>query len=109
MEKDRKRELTANYKAQDAKKAGGVVAIVNPVTGSRLLMAARDIKGAENRFLFAQSTNSCPHYKLTEEWKQYGPGAFKFEVLETIHLKEGETPAEFAEEIDALLEMYEGK
>jgi len=109
MEKDRRRELTADYKAQDAKKAGGVVAIINTVTGDRLLIAARDIRGAESRFLFSQATNSCSYYKLAEEWKQYGPEAFKFEVLETIHQKENETPAQFAEEIDALLEMYENQ
>ncbi len=107
MEKDRRRELTADYKARDAKKAGGVCAIVNTVTGNRLLLAARDIRGAESRFLFAQATNSCSYYKLTEDWKQYGPQAFKFEVLETIHQKETETSAQFADEIDALLEMYE--
>ncbi|HWP79648.1 MAG TPA: GIY-YIG nuclease family protein [Candidatus Acidoferrum sp.] len=109
MEKDRRRELTASYKASDAKKAGGVCAITNTVTGSRLLMATRDIKGAENRFLFSQATNSCSYLKLAEEWKQYGPQAFKFEVFETIRQKEGETPAEFAAEVDALLEMYENK
>jgi hypothetical protein len=40
--------------------------------------------------------------------KQYGPEAFKLRCLRPSS-KEGETQSEFAEEIDALLEMYEEK
>ncbi|MPM64095.1 hypothetical protein SDC9_110981 [bioreactor metagenome] len=77
MEKGRRRELTEDYKAQDAKKSGGVAAISNTVTDSRLL-AARGTRGAESRFVFSQATNFCSQI---------------------------ETTAEFAEEIDALLDV----
>jgi hypothetical protein len=42
------------------KKRAELSQLCNTVTGSRLLIAARDIRGAESRFLFSQATNSAP-------------------------------------------------
>ena len=103
MDASRKKELVNTYKQRDI--AGGVYAIVCSPTGNRLLDAAVDLAGAENRFQFSVNTNLCPHHSLQKDWREYGSGSFSFEVVETLPKKEEETMQEYRESLKALLKM----
>ena len=109
MEKEKRRKIAAQYKEDNAKRDGGIAAIVNTATGERHLIVTRDMAGAKNRFSFFKSTNSCSYSQIAEDWKKYGAAAFEFEVIETLAKKEADSMAKFDEELDALLKLYEEK
>lgn len=102
-----KKEKIAQYKAR--KICGGVFCITNTQTGKRLLLAERDLKGSRNRFAFSQMTGSCVHMVLQSDWKQYGPQAFTFEILEEIEKKDDQTDREFGQDLETLLQLWREK
>lgn len=82
MEKQRRKELVAEYKLQKTK--GGVYRIVNNATGKSLVKAEINLEALRNRMNFSFQVNSCPVLKLQEDWKKYGKEAFLLEILEEI-------------------------
>ena len=43
---------------------------------------------------------------MREDWERYGIGAFSFAVLEELEKKETQSEAEFARDIETLLELW---
>jgi hypothetical protein len=102
-----RKELTLAYK--ERKVVGGVYQIVNTQNSNFLLASTADLQGAQNRFDFAQKTGSCIHFKLQKDWAEFGPSAFKFEILEELEKKEDQSPKEFQEDLKVLQEMWAEK
>ncbi len=46
---------------------------------------------------------------MREAWLQFGADAFSFEVAEEIMKKDTQTEAEFSEDVNVLLEMWQEK
>ncbi len=107
MEKEKKKAITEAYKAR--KVLGGVYSITNRETGEKYIFAAQDLEGAENRFRFMQSTDSCTVLAMQKEWRIYGKDAFVFEILETLEKKEEETAKAFKEEVAVLAKLWQEK
>ena len=107
MDKDTRKKLISSYKERPV--TGGVFAIVNDATGRMLLLAERDIAGSKNKFQFAQSTNLCAYGKLGEDWRKYGPGAFRFQLQEELEKKPEQTSEEFMEDLQVLAELWREK
>jgi hypothetical protein len=103
MDKQRKKELLQSYKAQTS--VGGVYAITNIVTGKRILSFTMDLKGSRNRFEFAQQMNSCVHPQLQDDWARLGGHSFRFDVLESLTQKEGQSDSDFRDELKALFDI----
>ena len=80
--------------------------IVNTCTGRRLICAQRDLAGSKNRFDFSVMTGGCVHPKLAQDWKQYGPKAFAFEVLESLEQTGEQTDKQFNEDLEALCALW---
>ncbi|ATW26834.1 GIY-YIG nuclease family protein [Candidatus Formimonas warabiya] len=104
---DRKKELRQEYRKQ--KTVGGVYKITNTVDGRFWLYGATNIQGHKSRFEFAQKTNACVDLKLQKEWDRYGAGAFAFEILEELEMKDTQTTKEFKEDIKVLEEIWAEK
>ena len=58
------------------------------------------------RFLAYQAQGKAPKHELEQEWKVYGK-AFVFEVVEYVPKKQGQGPAEYRQEIEALKEFMD--
>ncbi|MBC8570855.1 GIY-YIG nuclease family protein [Zongyangia hominis] len=103
VDKDKREKIRA-YK--ERRLEGGVFAIRNKENGRLLLSWTTELKGSENRFQFAQMTGSCIDRKIAGDWKNMGREVFVFEVLDTLQQKEGQTPEEFKEDVEALYELW---
>ena len=103
MDKQRKKQLLKSYKAQPS--VGGVYAITNVVTGKRILSITTDLTGSRNRFEFAQQMNGCVHPQLQDDWMRLGGNNFRFDVLETLAQKEGQSDSDFRDELKALFDI----
>jgi hypothetical protein len=99
-----KKELAAQYKEREV--IGGVYITKNTVSGKMLLEATADLRGAGNRFEFAQKTGSCVNAKLQRDWTELGADKFIFEVLEELKKEPAQTPEEFNEDIAVLKEIW---
>ena len=104
MDKLRKKQLLKSYKAQPS--VGGVYAITNVVTGKRIHSITTDLKGSRNRFVFAQQMNSCVHPQLRDDWARLGGQSFRFDVLETLVQKEGQSDGDFRTSLRRYLISY---
>ncbi len=103
MDKQTKKEQVANYLEREI--TGGVYALYHSKSGRRMLYAVSDLKGGQNRFLFAQNTNMCPDVRMKADWEQYGAQSFRFEILEQITKKPEQSNKEFKEELETLKEL----
>jgi hypothetical protein len=100
---EHKKRLQENYK--NRRVTGGIYALRNTVTGTRHVELATDLNGAENRFRFAQMTDTPVSLKLSEEWKRYGADSFVFEPLEELTRGELQSDREFRADLEELLKL----
>jgi hypothetical protein len=107
MDKLSKKSLKEQYKNRTL--IGGVYLIKCMEDGTVWVRGTIDLKGAENRFVFSKSMNSCPENTMRELWNRYGTEAFSFEIVESIEKKETQTEEEFYQDIMVLLELWQEK
>ena len=98
------KELIASYK--DRRLTGGVYTITNTETGRLLLQSGVDLPGFRNRFAFTAATGSCVYGKLTKDWRVYGPGAFRFDILEEAEQKGDQDADAFRADLTAMEELW---
>lgn len=98
-----RRNAARQYK--ERKQIGGVCMIRNKENGKCFLCAEPDIDAARNRFTFSQNIGGCTRFELMQDWKQYGPAAFAFSVLEELEKKSDQDARQFKSDLDDLLEM----
>ena len=101
-----KKELKEQYK--NRKCVGGIYCIKCTESKKQWLRSTADLKGAKNRFDFSVSINSCFETAMTEDWNCYGASSFAFEILDEITKKETQSDQEFADDLETLLEMWNG-
>ena len=104
MESEAKRQARAAYKERVV--MGGVYAVTNTVTGRRLVEATQSLAASRNRFDFAQTTGLPITPRLREDWDEYGPDSFVFDVLEELKRGETQTPRDFANDLKLLKELW---
>ncbi|WP_312648582.1 GIY-YIG nuclease family protein [Aminipila sp.] len=107
MDKLSKKQLKEQYKNRTV--VGGVYCIKCNSNGRQWIKSTMDMTGQKNRFDFSVSINSCLEPSMRLEWEQYGSESFSFAILEEIKKGETQTEREFAEDVDALLEMWAEK
>lgn len=103
MEKQSKREIKEQYKNRAV--IGGVYCITCTGSGRSWIKSTKDLTGQLNKFNFFTSTDLCPEPGMNADWKQYGAGAFTFDVLEQLEKGETQTDKEFADDIRTMYEM----
>ena len=79
---DRKKILIRQYKEREI--PAGIFQIKNIATGKVLLGSSFNIEGSLNRHKFQLSTGQHPNRALQQDWKEYGPEKFQFEVMEVV-------------------------
>lgn len=101
---DKRKQLREQYKQREV--TGGVCRILNVQNGRYLLMGSDDLRGSRNAFDFSISTGGCVNMLLQRDWKEYGAGAFSFEVLEELVKKPEQTREQFMADVEALRELW---
>lgn len=107
MDTDTRRQLKNEYKAKP--NVGAVYAIECSGNGRRIVKSTVDIGGIRSRFRFAMEIKGCPDPMLNNEWLQYGSKSFSLLVLEELKKKEDQTPAEFAQDMKQLYELWQSR
>lgn len=100
---DRK-DLLRSFKEES--ETGGVYAIVNTVTGKKLILSTTTLAKAQNALDFAKATGSCVNPTVANDWDRYGPDCFACEILETLKRKAEQSAEEFAADVKALAELH---
>lgn len=75
-------ELKREYK--ERVKPAGIFQIKNTVTGKFLLGSSLNLDGVWNSAKFTLELGNHRNRQLQADWKQYGPEAFVFEVLDQV-------------------------
>jgi hypothetical protein len=78
---DRK-ALIRDYK--ETRRPMGVFRVRNTVNGKSLVGTSADLPGMLNRQRFQLDLGSHPSRDLQKDWKEFGPDAFVFEILDTL-------------------------
>jgi hypothetical protein len=79
-------EIKRQYK--EAVKQAGIFQVKNKVNGKILLGSSKNLHGPLNKHRFILSIGMHWNREMQEEWNQFGPDAFAFEVLEVVKPKE---------------------
>ncbi|WP_276353328.1 GIY-YIG nuclease family protein [Cohnella caldifontis] len=108
LEKQRKKELADAYARSF--RPMGVFQLRNTANGKIYVGAAMDLDGMRNRVFFMGGQTE-PFAVLRQDWRQYGPESFAFEILDRLDPKEDSLAsqadlAKYKEELDALLELW---
>lgn len=77
-----KRDLKREYKERT--KPAGIFQIKNTVTGKLLLGSSLNLDGIWNSSRFSLELGNHRNRELQADWKQYGPEAFVFEILDQL-------------------------
>ena len=94
-------ELRRDYK--EAPRQSGIFQIKNTKTGKILLGSSTNLHGPLNKHRFMLSIGRHDNVALQNDWKQFGPEAFTFEILEII--KPSDDPGFCLEDELTLLEQ----
>ncbi|MEK7705589.1 MAG: GIY-YIG nuclease family protein [Myxococcota bacterium] len=83
---ERKRELKRAYRERP--KPAGIFQVKNTVTGKVLLGSSLNLDGSLNRHRFMLVNGSHYNRALQQAWKDDRPGAFVFEILDVVDVKD---------------------
>lgn len=107
MDSGKRKELKNAYREKAA--IGGIYRIQCSGNGRAWMKSTTNLAGQKNKFTFSVSINSCPEPTMQAEWMEYGAQSFSFTVLEEMKQKETQTEREFADDVKALLEIWQEK
>ena len=94
-------ELKRSYK--ETPRQAGIYHIKNSKTGKVLLGSSTNLHGPLNKHRFILSTGRHDNAALQNDWNQFGPDAFTFEILEVV--RPSDDPAFCLEDELTLLEQ----
>jgi hypothetical protein len=100
---DRRKEAIKEYKAR--KLLGCVYKITNTVNGKYLIGHAANLNSVRNRFQLAVKTGGAVDPRVRKDWEELGAQAFELEILEELEQREGQTEAQFNEDLKALEQL----
>ncbi|MBE7554841.1 MAG: GIY-YIG nuclease family protein [Anaerolineales bacterium] len=98
-----KKDLKQAYKERE--KQAGVFQVKNTVNGKILLGSSLNLDGPSNRHKFLLTIGGHPNQVLQQEWNEYGPDKFIFEILEVVQVKD-EPNFKLDEELSLLEEIW---
>ena len=94
-------ELRRRYK--ETPRQAGIFQVKNTKTGRIFLGSSTNLHGPLNRIRFQLSVGSFDNPSLQNDWNQFGPDAFLFEIVEVV--KPSDDPAFCLEDELTLLEQ----
>lgn len=100
----RRKELIRRYK--ETPRPAGVYQIRNTVNGRVLVGSSKDAPAMLNRERFDLEAGSHKNKALQAEWREYGQGAFAFEVLDLLKMPEGEPGYDPTDDLRVLEQMW---
>lgn len=80
-----KKEIKREYKERE--KIAGVFQVKNIANGKVLLGSSLNLDGPLNSHRFMLEIGSHRNKVLQQEWNEYGPDKFVFEILEVVEVK----------------------
>lgn len=83
----RRKEIHREYK--ERVKPSGVFQIKNMANGKVLLGSSLNLEGPLNKHRFMLRINGHPNKELQNDWNEFGPEQFAFEILEAVPIKDG--------------------
>lgn len=106
VDKSHRRVLKEHYRENPPE--AGVYRLVNSVTGRTLLGTATNLPSVQNKLDFATATDTpgALDRRLHEDAHQFGPAVFRFEVLEVLSHRPGQTDLEVKADLQTLLELW---
>lgn len=106
---ERRKELRAQYEQRATEP--GVYVVRNTETGRVLLASTSDLGSVRRKIEFAKATGtpSALDGRLTADVRQFGIGAFEFEVLDRLEVTPEITPAEVQADLRTLEAMWREK
>ena len=81
-----KKDINREYKEKE--KPAGVFQVKNSVNGKVLLGSSLNLEGPLNGHKFMLTIGSHRNKALQQEWNDYGPDKFIFEILEVVKVKD---------------------
>jgi hypothetical protein len=81
-----RKEIHREYK--ERVKPSGVFQIKNLSNGKVLLGSSLNLEGPLNKHRFMLKINIHPNKALQQNWNEFGPDQFTFDILETIQIKD---------------------
>jgi len=81
-----RQELKREYK--ERKKQAGVFQVKNTINGKVLLGSSLNLDGPLNSHRFMLTIGRHRNGTLQREWREFGPDAFVFEILEVVKEKD---------------------
>ena len=81
-----KNDIKREYK--ERQKQTGIFQVKNVSNGKVLLGSSLNLDGALNRHKFMLKTDQHQNKMLQEDWNEYGPEKFVFEILEILKVKD---------------------
>jgi hypothetical protein len=75
-------ELRRSYK--ETPRQSGIFQVKNNKTGKIFLGSSTNLHGPLNRLRFQLSTGCYDNLALQNDWNEFGPDAFVFEILEVV-------------------------
>ena len=99
-----RRDISRAYK--ERKLHGGVYTITNTQSGKYLIGHAANVESVRNRFQFAATTGSTVDPRVQKDWQELGAAAFTFEVREELKQRDGQSQAEFMEDLKTLEQLW---
>ena len=98
-----RKELKEEYKQMKHKM--GVFQIKNSVNGKVLIGSSPDLQAIWNRQKLQLDIGMHPNSNLQNDWKEYGPEKFIYEIIEEVKQSEDKS-ADYKKEIKRLEELY---
>ena len=81
-----KKDINREYKEKE--KPAGVFQVKNSVNGKVLLGSSLNLEGPLNGHKFMLTIRGHRNKLLQQEWNEYGPDKFTFEILEVVKVKD---------------------
>ncbi|MDR2909676.1 MAG: GIY-YIG nuclease family protein [Oscillospiraceae bacterium] len=100
----RKKELREEYKNR---RVTGCVYIVRNLRNGRFYLNYSDVcAAAKNSWDLSARFGDPFKPAMREDWREHGPDAFSFEILEELVKNEDRTDREFTEDLQILTELW---
>ena len=83
-----KSQKDVNREYKERKKPAGVYQIKNLANGKVLIGSSLNLEGPLNKAKFQLMSGGHPNEPLQNEWNEYGPDKFSFDILEVAKIKD---------------------